>query len=199
MNRVLCSRNTVFALASWLLMTGTMKRLAGAFALTVLATACGVGDPGTGDDGPGSGSNATGRVCGAVLSTTGTFAPDTAHPQPVENMGCWPYGTWTFTAKVEMNDCQKQPPTLLPQYQMRVDYSLNADGDPVQSYTFTTDPSARHLVKVSQGGAGLCEGELQIFSADGKTVYLLKPELYGDGSLLGDGEYGVFNDDQWPL
>lgn len=171
-----------------------MKRLAGAFALTVLATACGVGDPNQGDDDT---TNPTGRVCGAVLSTTGTFAPDTAHPQPAETMGCWPYGTWTFTAKVEMNDCDQQP-ALLPSYEMRVDYSTNEDGDPVQDYTFTTDPSARHTVKVSQGGAGLCEGELQIFSADGKTVSLLKPELYADGSLLGDGEYGVFNEDQWP-
>jgi hypothetical protein len=98
-----------------------------------------------------------------------------------------------------MNDCMAQPPSLLPQYQMRVDYALNPDGDPIQSYVYTTDPNARATVKVSQGGAGLCEGELQIFSTDGKVVYLLKPELYGDGSLLGDGEYGVFNDDQWPF
>lgn len=144
------------------------------------------------------GSNQTGRVCGAVLSTMGTFAPDTAHPPPADSMGCWPYGTWTFTAKVEMNDCDQQPPSLLPEYEMRVDYSTNEDGNPVQSYTFTTDPNARHTVKVSQGGAGLCEGELQIFSEDGKIVYLLKPELFADGSILGDGEYGVFNDDQWP-
>jgi hypothetical protein len=172
-------------------------KLAGAFALTLLVAACGVGDPG--DPGPGSGGMNTGRVCGAVLSTMGTFAPDTAHPQPAESEGCWPYGTWTFTVKVENNECMQQPPMPLPEYQIRVDYSTNADGDPVQSYTYTTEPNARHVVKVSQGGAGLCEGELQIFSADGKVVYLLKPELYADGSLLGDGEYGVFNDDQWPF
>lgn len=177
-----------------------MKRLAGAFALTVLATACGVGDPGEGTgSGSGSNMNPTGRVCGAVLSTTGTFAPDTAHPQPTTSTGCWPYGQWTFTAKVEMNDCMAMPPAPLPQYQVRVDYSTNADGDPVQDFTFTTDPNARHTVKMSQGGAGLCEGELQIFSTDGKVVYLLKPELYADGTLLGDGEYGVYNDDQWPF
>ena len=53
-------------------------------------------------------------------------------------------------------------------------------------------------MKVSQGGAGLCEGELQIFSADGKTVWLLKPSLYADNSILGDGEFAIFAENQWP-
>ena len=70
-----------------------------------------------------------------------------------------------------MNDCMAMPPALLPQYQMRVDYSLNADGDPIQTSTLHhATRASRHTVKVSQGGAGLCEGELQIFSADGKVV-----------------------------
>ena len=43
-------------------------------------------------------------------------------------------------------------------------------------------------VKVSQGGDGLCEGELNLFSANGKEVWIIKPELYADKHLGGDGE-----------
>ena len=53
-------------------------------------------------------------------------------------------------------------------------------------------------MKVSEGGSGLCEGELSIYSADGKTVWLLKPELNADNTITGDGEYGQYSTDQWP-
>ena len=60
-----------------------------------------------------------------------------------------------------------------------------------------TDPTARNRVKVSQGGDGLCEGEVNLFSADGKEVWILKPELYADLHLGGSGEYQLYNSDQW--
>jgi hypothetical protein len=168
-----------------------MKRLAGVFAI-VLVAGCGVGDP---DEVP---PMPNGRVCTSVLSTMGSFTPDTAHPQPTDSSGCWPYGMWTFSARVEMNDCTA-PPTPLGQYQMRVDYSLDPETqDPLQTYVYVTDPTVRHTVKVTQGGAGLCEGELTLYSPDGKIVWLLKPALFADNSILGDGEYTIYNDNQWP-
>lgn len=151
---------------------------------------CGVGDP---DE---MVPNPTGRQCSAALSTSGTFAPDTAHPQPIESSGCWPYGTWTFKATVDTNDCSPAP-TLLAQYQFRGDYSLNEDMDPVQTFVYMTEPTAHHTVKVSQGGSGLCEGELEIFSTDGTEVLLLKPELNADNSITGLGEFSVFAENQW--
>jgi hypothetical protein len=60
-----------------------------------------------------------------------------------------------------------------------------------------TDPNARSRVKVSQGGDGLCEGELNLFSTDGKEVLILKPELYADLHLGGEGELQIFKSDQW--
>jgi hypothetical protein len=74
---------------------------------------------------------------------------------------------------------------------------LDMDGIPYQVNTYMTDPAARARVKVSQGGDGLCEGELNLFSPDGKEVTILKPELYADGHLGGNGEFQLFKSDQW--
>jgi hypothetical protein len=74
------------------------------------------------------------------------------------------------------------------------------NGDPQPVMAFMGDASLRPIAKYSDGGSGLCEGELDLYSADGKTVWLLKPELNTDNATLsGDGEYGVFATDQYPL
>jgi hypothetical protein len=176
-----------------------MMRLAGALAISLFAVGCGVGDPNDG----GTQMNPLGRQCTATFTTQGTFAPDTANPPPVDPTdgtpyeGCWPIGVWTFTAKIADNDCSPAP-QLASQYQFKGTMTVNEDGDPVQSFAYMTDPSARNIVKVSQGGSGLCEGEVQLFSADGLTMWLFKPALNADNSITGDGEYGVFDSNQWP-
>lgn len=172
-----------------------MKRLVGVLSISLFAAACGVGDPDAGDD---TNMNPLGRQCTAEFTTSGTFAPDTAHPQPADNTGCWPIGVWTFSATVTSNDCTPAP-VLQSKYQFKGEMTLNEDGDPVQSFTYMTEPGAKHIVKVSQGGSGLCEGELNIFSDDGKTQWLFKPALNADNSIAGDGEYGVFDTNQWPF
>jgi len=96
------------------------------------------------------------------------------------------------------NDCAA-PPTLLAQYQFSAHQMINMDGDIVPMYTYDTDPSStRTLVKVSEGGSGLCEGEVSIYSADGKSVFVLKPELNADNTITGDGEYAEYGSNQWP-
>lgn len=186
-----------FALASRLLITAAMKRLVGVLSVVMFAAACGVGDP---DDGStlDPDPNPLGRQCTTVFSTSGSFAPNAASPAPTGSSGCWPIGVWTFTAKIESNDCSPAP-ALSAQYQFRGEVTTNEDGDPVQSFKYMTDPAARHIVKVSQGGSGLCEGELSIYSADGKSVFLFKPALNADNTIAGDGEFGVFGDNQWPF
>src|SRR4051812_2184279 len=171
-----------------------MMRLAGALAVSILAVGCGVGDP---DDG-GPDMNPLGRQCTSVFSTHGSFAPDTANPRPMDGgSGCWPVGVWTFTVTTDSNDCTPAP-ELASQYQFKGTVTTNMDGDPEQSFTYMTNPAAKNIVKVSEGGTGLCEGEVQLFSDDGLKVWLLKPELNADNSITGDGEYGVFTTNQWP-
>ena len=140
-----------------------------------------------------------GRECTAQMDVTGSFVQSKAppvHEDGTPYTGCWPIGTWTFSATVTTTDCDAKP-ALLPQYQFKVDEALDADGIPYQVNTYMTDPSVRHRVKVSQGGDGLCEGELNLFSADGKEVWIIKPELYADLHLGGDGEYSMHKEDQW--
>jgi len=172
-----------------------MTRFTGASALRVgllaglLAAGCGVGN-----DGGFQGTNTLGRICSASLTITGSFEQGMAKPADVN--GCWPVGTWTFSAAIASNDCDTAP-TFLPQYQFKVDQTLDADGNPEQSFTYLTDPNSHFRVKVTSGGAGQCEGELDLYSTDGTEVWILHPELYDDLSVLGDGEYSLYDSDQW--
>ena len=171
-----------------------MLRIAGVSAL-ILATGCLVESSGN-DLTP---TDMLGRVCTTELGVSGSFVQSKAppvHEDGTPYTGCWPIGTWTFSATVGTGDCQAAP-ALLPQYQFKVEEMFDADGIPYQVNTYMTDPSVRNRVKVSQGGDGLCEGELNLFSADGKEVWIIKPELYADKHLGGSGEYQLYKSDQW--
>jgi len=173
-----------------------MLRIAG-FSTVFFVTGCLVSSDGGNNN--GTHDDMLGRVCTMQLAVTGTFVesmPAPLNPDGTAYVGCWPIGTWTFTAAKGTTDCKTEP-ALLSQYQFRADYSLDADGNGQQSYTYMTDPSVRNRLKVSQGGDGLCEGELNLFSADGTEVWILKPELYADKHLGGDGEYQLYKSDQW--
>jgi len=159
---------------------------------SVTALAAAACDPGSVD-----GSNSDELICTAELTLAGTFAIGT--PQPAEVGGCWPIGTWTFTATVGTHDCAAAP-TPLAQYQIRVDRDeTSADPDFTWLYTYVTDPAdATAHVGVSSGGAGLCEGEVLLFSADGKTKWNMHPALNADKSIGGSGEYEVHTTSQVP-
>ena len=116
-----------------------MMRLAGISAFFILAAGCGVGDDGPG---PNPNPNPNGRVCGAVLATSGSFTPDAANPPPTDYEGCWPVGMWTFTVAVSMNDCSAAP-TPLAQYQMKGIVMPDQNGDPLPEMTYVTAPGPR--------------------------------------------------------
>jgi hypothetical protein len=172
-----------------------MMRLAGISAFFILATGCGVGD----DVGRTmtTDPNPNGRVCGATLATSGSFTPDAANPPPTDYEGCWPVGMWTFTVTVADNTCSTSPAPL-SQYQMKGIVMPDQNGDPLPEMTYVTAPGPRVIAKYSEGGSGLCEGELDLYSDDGTKVWLLKPELNADNTITGDGEYGEFTTDQFP-
>jgi hypothetical protein len=171
-----------------------MLRIAGVSAL-ILATGCLVES--TGED--LTPTDMLGRVCTQEVAVTGSFVQSKAppvHEDGTPYTGCWPIGTWSFSASYTTGDCSMKP-ALLPKYEFKVDEMLDMDGIPYQVNTYMTDPTARSRVKVSQGGDGLCEGELNLFSADGKEVTILKPELYADNHLGGSGELQIYKSDQW--
>lgn len=173
-----------------------MLRIAGLCA-ALFATGCAVETPGSGSDVVRNDRN--GRLCATQLTVSGAFMQSKAppvHEDGAPYTGCWPIGVWTFAAQRGTGDCGDGV-DLLPQYQFRVEERFDADGNPYQVNTYMTDPSTRHRVKVSQGGAGLCTGELNLFSADGTEVWIIKPALYADGRLGGDGEYSLYGTDQW--
>jgi hypothetical protein len=158
--------------------------------LLACSAACTAGDPTTTD--------MRGITCSAAFTVQGSFVQST--PRPADNQdGCWPIGMWTFTATMTSNNCA-QAPVPLAQYQMQG----SATTDPVtgeydESFTFVTDPGAMSIAKANEGGAGSCAGELSIFSTDGKQVWALRPELFLDNSISGDGEFRIYTVDQWPF
>lgn len=178
-----------------------MKRLG---LLLILVSACGTDEvPNTPDP----------RQCTAALALSGTFTMSRASPDDVNNdtgdppgdgrpdiNGCWPTGTWAFTASIMSNDCATPP--ALETYTVRVDFGQNSLMEPEYTYHLVTpDPAVTHnTVKVSSGGGGLCEGNFEIYSPDGKKVWNLHPTLNTfnmSGPLEGMGEYAEFKDSQW--
>src|ERR1044071_10476823 len=103
-----------------------MTRIAGASVLLAALTAaagCGVGgdDGGTtppGDDQPPPIDNS--EICNASFTISGTFTRDNATPPPTDPetgtplTGCWPIGTWSFTAAVASRMCAAPPAGLPP-------------------------------------------------------------------------------------
>jgi hypothetical protein len=135
-----------------------------------------------------------------AMSVTGSYVETVAAPPNDDGtpyVGCWGIGVWTFSAAPAGTTTCTNNPTPLSQYQFKGEQVADTDGELFPKWTYMTDPSIRNRVKVSQGGDGLCEGELNLFSADGKEVWILKPELYSDNTLRGEGEYTLYGSDQW--
>ncbi|MEP6863295.1 MAG: hypothetical protein ABJE66_21905 [Deltaproteobacteria bacterium] len=176
---------------------------AGIVAICLLG-ACTTGDdPGAGGGGGGGGSgsdnNTLDRICTAQLAITGTFVPGQAAPLNPDGStyeGCWPIGTWTFAATVAMNDCATAP-TMLPSYAFVGTVTTDPQtGDPLQNFMYTTDPTAHTIVHVSEASNAQCEGEVDVYSTDGKQIWNMKPWL-ATGTITGEGEYSLYNSNQW--
>lgn len=168
-----------------------------------MTAACGVG---SGDDGMPSSDDPdalAGITCRAAFKTTGSFVagtpgrptdPDTGMPIT----GCWPVGTWTFTASVdadataaETHPCSPAP-GVLASYSFKVDRTNDPNaGGLVESYTWNGDQSMLYKLSVSEVGGG-CEGGLELYSADNKEYWNMKPLLDGT-TITGFGEYAKYS------
>jgi hypothetical protein len=176
----------------------------------LLVGACGVGD----DDGTTPPPfTEDPRLCTANFTIAGSFTLGMAPPDDVNNdtgeppgdgqpdiMGCWPTGTWTWTVAAADTTCATAP-TPEASYSFRTDYVVT-DGDPGYAYTLVAPAlTSNFRLKVSSGGGGLCEGGLEIFSADGKESWNLQPALdvfNASGPLTGVAEYALWKESQTP-
>ena len=199
-----------------------MAQKAGACVIfsVLVATGCGVG----GDDGTVAiDENPLEIQCTDAFKVTGTFTPSSA--RPAEVAGCWPAGTWTFSLSLDPTDdnildvtgdmlpdrCGRvagtQPATFKQSYSFIVTRTDDGDGF-VDAYAmngggFAADCSQAGdciaRLKVSEGGGLECEGGLEIYSADRKQYWNLKPEqATGQAAIQGFGEYTQYNVAQVP-
>ena len=185
---------TPFSKAPQLQYDGDMRTagLSVLFGLSITTVACTTGDTGTG-------GVTQGIQCSAALIVTGTFVQGEARPVTNPN-NCWPIGMWTFTAALDtsMPTACSPAPVPLPQYQFSGTTVLDPQtGDELQVFTYLTDPTINNIAKANQGGVGSCEGDLSLYSADGKQVWSLKPEMFLDNTISGLGEFRVYDKDQW--
>jgi hypothetical protein len=176
-------------------MTGSLRF--GGLALLLAIGACDTGSVGGGNGGPDANDPRNmdlGILCNATFKLTGTYQQSMAQPSDI--LGCWPVGTWTFTASIDQNQCQP-PPSLLPQYQFKVDATPSVDGTYDWTTTYMTDPNAHYRIKISGDGGGICQGGFELYSMDGKQLWNFKPSLETGNVLDGFGEYALYDADQW--
>ncbi len=166
--------------------------------------ACGVGDEET--------NTPDERLCDATLSITGSFTMSEPAPDLVNNdtnmppgdglpdfTGCWPTGTWAFTAKVESTSCSTTPQQPTTEYRFTTTYSQGSDGAGGQYDYQLVSPAlsaGEYRLKVSSGGGGLCEGVMELYLDGAKKAWLLHPALNvfnQSGPLTGVGEYGEYS------
>jgi hypothetical protein len=130
-------------------------------------------------------------LCSAQLTLSGTYTQGNPPPTGFAG-GCWPDGTWTFSATVTSNTCPSAP-TLESQYTFKVVEDLDYN----DTITYQNDPTNLYVsTKISGGEGGLCVGAFLIFSPDGKTVWNLRPALQTGNVLNGAGEYRIYDTDQ---
>ena len=193
-------------------------RICGVVSSMLLSAACTTGSSGTGDGGgssimaghPEASMQQEGITCSTFYAATGTFVPNTSDPPPSGFTGCWPIGTWTFSLTVStdttmgggIDSCAAsgKEPTPLAQYRFTGTTTTDADGDPVEHFTYnpqSTDPTVNYTAKVTEGGSGICAGNLTLYDATGEQVWSMSPELNTDNSITGNAEFDLFPTDQW--
>jgi len=100
---------------------------------------------------------------------------------------------WTFTATVTDGGGCTNPPMLASQYQVKV----VQDTDFNDTITFVTEPGNMYThMQINSGGGGICTGIFQWISDDGFTIFEMHPSMQADNSLVGGGQYSIYDADQ---
>ncbi|HWE26683.1 MAG TPA: hypothetical protein VHB97_01720 [Polyangia bacterium] len=153
----------------------------------------GTGGGGGGGGGGGSAGAPLGNeLCRATLTVSGQYVQ--GNPPPADlGGGCWPDGMWTFSATITDGGGCTNAPTLPSQYQVQV----TQDDDFNDTITFVTDPNNMFThMHMNAGDGGICTGIFQWVSDDGFTIFEMHPSMQADNSLIGGGQYSMYDADQ---
>lgn len=145
-----------------------------------------LGTVGPGDgDGDGDGDVVETLLCQAVLSVTGSLTPSGIAPGPDDP--CIPFGTWTVDVVLaDQADC----PDV--EFDAQYVYEVIEDPDNGYLYNYPADPANPNIrLKVTAEG-GSCAANFEHWSADGKTLLLLKP-FEDDLVFTGSGYYETYS------
>jgi len=200
-----------------------MKLIAGALLTATFAVGCAVGPD---DDVLPIDPNPARVACSSALKLTGTWVAGTPARDMVETSptytpdGCWGVGTWTFTASVDPSGEARDitgdgaadlcgeynstaPAVLEASYSFRAEHVDAIDNGVVVGYdsklTVLSGQGSSQLIKLSLGddGAGDCEANFELRSADQKIEWVFRPsQTDADGKIIGVGEFVRFLDPQ---
>jgi len=195
------------------------------FVLCALLGACGVGDEG--DDGvTPTDPNPLRLQCSAGITITGTFTESVTNPRPPDvndptqlQGGCWPVGTWNFTAAVDPaadvlditgdgvgDRCGEVAGTTAPTFESSYSFSVDRVDDPandgiVETYQYIGTSPNFVSIKVSEGGGGDCEGIMEFKSTDSKSWWVFNPVICTSAgcvspsnTISGKGDFTVYLD-----
>jgi hypothetical protein len=136
------------------------------------------------------------------MGQTRPIDPTTGMPMT----GCWPDGTWTFTATVQPDSTQAAPqcapptytaPAFAPSYSF-IDTRVANDTGELTVDTFMYTGMAHWTIKITESGNAYCDADFEIYSDDGKQVWNLHPSLDATtNTLAGGGDFTLYDKDQW--
>lgn len=213
---------------------------AGAFLFaSMFVVACGVGDEGSNNE--PTNPNPNRLKCSAAVTVSGTFQESTTNPRPLDPLGpdgeagtaddntttiggCWPVGTWTFTATVDSTSdvvditgdgvgdrCGEvsgtSPPTFESSYSFKVERTEDPNSDGlVETYQYLGSSPGFVSVHVSEGGGGDCEGIVEFKNSDATQWWTFNPTICtsanctpASNSIAGSGDFTTYLDPQQDL
>ena len=131
-------------------------------------------------------------ICQSSLTVTGTFTPNPVQPPPEDFTGCGGVGTWNVDVAVDRVGCNPQPTP--PSFVYEVTYDIEAA---VLEVAFPADPTNERVnLKITADASG-CIGAFDHFELD-NSVWAIQAPLQPDNTLVGTGEYTVFEFDSFP-
>jgi len=195
---------------------GMTQRLGAFILVSLFGVGCGVGDDKVEPNDP----NPENIICSDSFKLTGTFTPGLPARDADSPTGCWPVGTWTFTAALDPSSegirditgdqladrcgevARTTAATFDASYSFTVSRTMDGDGW-IEGYQLAGTSVAAdgrtmwndkvlYKLKVTEGGSLDCEGGLELYSPDGKSYWNLHPTQADGQPIGGTGDFVLY-------